>query len=331
MENKYIKIIIDTEGSDKGASMMIKGASEALARYEELAVVLVGNKDLIRKECTALGLAEGERLEIIHASQVITNYDSPTAALFEKSDSSLVKALSVLSERDDIFGMINAGSTGALIAGAMRYLPTPERTRPALAAILPSEGGGFTCLCDTGATIDCSASILLHFARLGNGFMKKMYGVEDPRIGLLSNGAEPTKGNKAVKEAHALLENEKDLNFIGNVEGNKALSGVCDVLVCDGFAGNQVLKVTEGIAARMIKDIVGIAKKSGEEKYMQLVGYLMGIYDFNSLGGGIILGIKKPVIKAHGAANSASVVSTAGMLLNMAKNESIFDKNHWEG
>lgn len=329
MDN-YVKIVIDTEGSDKGAEMMVRGAIDALSKFDNLALLLVGDGDAIRAQLKEAGIEEGERVEILHASEVITNYDSPAEALFKKTDSSLVRALSALSERDDLFGMINAGSTGALLAGAMRYLPTPDRVRPALAAVLPSESGSFTCLCDTGATVDCPAATLLHFAKLGNEFMRKMYGVDSPKIGLLSNGAEPTKGNKAVKEAHQLLLAEEGLNFIGNVEASKALSGVCDVLVADGFAGNQVLKATEGIATRIIKDIVKLAKKTGEEKYMQIVGYLMSIYDFNSLGGGIILGIKKPVIKAHGAANEGSVVSTVKMLLNMAENKKVCDEKDFK-
>lgn len=329
MEQKnYIRLVVDTEGSDKGASMMVRGVAEALKKYEDLAVVLVGREDILTEELKAVGLELSERVETVYSTEVITNYDSPAEALFKKTDSSLVKALEATAKREDVFGMLNAGSTGALIAGAMRYLSLPERTRPALAAVLPAENGGFTCLCDTGATIDCPPATLLHFARLGSDFMKKMYGVDDPRIGLLSNGAEPTKGNKAVKEAHGLLLEEKELNFIGNIEGSKALSGECDVLVADGFAGNQVLKVTEGIATRIIKDIVKLAKTSGEEKYMQLVGYLMSKYDLGSLGGGIILGIRKPVIKAHGAATEAAVVSTLGMLINMAKNKSVYDGSY---
>ena len=132
------------------------------------------------------------------------------------------------------------------------------------------------------------------------------------------------KGNKLVKETHVLLREAEDINFIGNVEGNGALLGECDVLVCDGFAGNQVLKVTEGMAKRMITDIVKLSKKNGDESLMQLVGYLMGLYDFNSLGGGIVLGAKKPVIKAHGAANENSIVSTAGILLNLAENKEVY-------
>ena len=328
MEKQY-KIVIDTKGADKGPEMMIKGAILALEKYSELSVLLVGDAELIKSECEALG-ADMSRVEILDAPQEITNYDSPAAALFEKPDSSLVKALESLGERDDLVGIINAGSTGALIAGAMRYLSGKERVRPALCAVLPSEEGGFVCLVDTGATIDCPASTLLHFARLGRDFMKDLYRMDSPRIGLLSNGVEPTKGTKVVKEAHLLLDGAEDINFVGNVEGNNALSGVCDVLVCDGFAGNQVLKVTEGAARRIITDIVKYSKMTGDESLMKLVGYLMGIYDFNSLGGGIILGTSKPVIKAHGAANEQSIVSTAGILLNLATNKEIFDKTAFD-
>lgn len=324
MEKQY-KIVIDTKGSDKGPGMMVKGACLALLKHPNLAVLLVGDSELIRRECEA-NSADMSRVEILEAPGEITNYDSPAAALFEKPDSSLVMALDALSRRDDLVGIINAGSTGALIAGAMRYLSGKERVRPALCAVLPSEEGGFVCLVDTGATIDCPASTLLHFARLGRDFMRNLYRIESPKVGLLSNGAEPTKGNKVVKEAHALLDEAEDVNFIGNVEGNNALSGICDVLVCDGFAGNQVLKVTEGAARRIITDIVKYSKKTGDESLMKLVGYLMGIYDFNSLGGGIILGTVKPVIKAHGAANEQSIVNTAGILLNLATNKEIFDK-----
>ena len=327
--NKTYKIAIDTKGADKGSEMVIRGAVKALAKHENLSVVLVGDTEVIKCECEKLS-APMERVEIIEAPGEITNYDSPAFALFEKTDSSLVRALEAVSQREDITGLINAGSTGALIAGSMRYLSRKDRVRPALAAVLPAENGGFTCLVDTGATIDCTASTLLHFARLGRDFMKELYRIEAPRVGLLSNGKESSKGNKVVKEAHVLLAEAEDINFIGNVEGNGALAGECDVLVCDGFAGNQVLKVTEGAARRIITDIVKLSKKTGDESLMKVVGYLMGIYDFNSLGGGIILGAAKPVIKAHGAANEDSIVNTAGILLNLAENKEIFDKTPLE-
>lgn len=323
----FIKVVLDTKGSDRGPEVVVGGAAQALLMHENLAVVLVGDTDVILAECEKHKIPM-ERVEIIEAPECITNYDSPVAALFQKASSSLVKALTALAERDDLAGFVGAGSTGALIAGSMRYLAGKERVRPALAAVLPAESGGFTCLVDTGATVDCDASTLLHFARLGTDFMKKMYGIENPRVGLLSNGAEETKGNKVVKEAHQLIKADASLSFIGNVEGNKALTGVCDVLVCDGFAGNQVLKVTEGTARRMLTDIVKYAKKTGSEEAMKIFGYLMATYDIASLGGGIILGAVKPVVKAHGACDEKAIVSTVTMVLNMAQNKKIYDSKH---
>ena len=323
------KIVIDTKGSDKGAPTIIKGAKMALDKFEELEVLLVGDEEVIRQECESLGFVM-DRVEILNAPQTVTNYDSPVTALFEKPESSLVKAMDALSKRDDLVGFVGAGNTGALIASATRYLGGKERKRPALSAVLPSISGGFTCVVDTGATIDCDANMLLHFAKMGSDFMKQMYGIDSPRIGLLSNGAEETKGNKVVKEAHQLIKNETSLNFVGNVEGNNALSGVCDVLVCDGFAGNQVLKVTEGTAKRIITDVVKFAKKTGSEEIMKVVGHLMSMYDIASLGGGNVLGVIKPVVKAHGSSDEKAIVSTTQMVLNMVQNKQIFDSKYAE-
>jgi glycerol-3-phosphate acyltransferase PlsX len=324
MSNNVYKIAIDTMGSDKGCAMVVEGALRAIRKNSDMGVVLVGKPDEI--EAVLAGQEyDSDRLEVVAASEVITNYDNPVEAIFRKSDSSLVKALTLAADRDDIVGLINAGSTGALIAGSLRYLPSKDLKRPALAAVLPAERGGFTCLVDTGANIDCTPSQLLSFAKMGSEFMHDLYGIEDPRVGLLSNGAEATKGNKLVKETHALLAADGDINFVGNIEGTNALSGDCDVLVADGFSGNQVLKNSEGIAKRIITDIVKYSKKTGNPALMELVSYLMGVYDFNSLGGGILLGVRKPVIKAHGAANSTSIVSTSEMILNIAKNKAIFD------
>lgn len=322
---KRYKIAIDTKGCDRGPKTIIKGASIALEENEQLEVLLVGDKAEIEGECALLNV-DMSRVEILDAPDIITNYDNPSVAIFAKPNSSLVKALSEASAREDIVGVLNAGSTGALLAGSMRFLSGKNRVRPALAAVLPSENGGFTCLVDTGATIDCSAEMLHHFAKIGTDFMKKMYAIENPRVGLLSNGAEETKGNMVVKEAHQLLKNDTELNFVGNLEGSNALSGKCDILVCDGFAGNQVLKVTEGTARRIITDIVKYAKQTGKMELMEIVQYLMATYDIASLGGGIVLGIEKPVIKAHGACDEKAIVSTTKMLLNMAQNKEVFDR-----
>lgn len=320
---KTYKIAIDVMGSDNGPELLVEGAVAALSEHEDLEVVLFGDAEIIEKKLGDLA-CDRSRIEVVHASDVITNYDNPMEAIFRKNDSSLVKALIALGEREDLVGLINAGSTGALLAGSLRYVPAKELKRPALAAILPAEQGGFICLCDTGANIDCTSDHLVAFAHMGSEFMKEFYGIEAPRIGLLSNGAEETKGNKLVKETHARLKLEADLNFIGNVEGNRALSGDCDVLVCDGFAGNQVFKNSEGIARRIITDVVKYAKKTGNPEMMKLVAHLMGLYDFSALGGAIVLGVGKPIIKARGTANADSIKNTSSMLLNMAKNQTLF-------
>ena len=317
------KIAIDVMGSDNGPALMVEGAVKALAENEDLGVVLFGDEKIINKRLDELE-CDRSRVEVVNATEVITNYDNPMEAIFKKSDSSLVKALIATGEREDIVGLINAGSTGALIAGSLRYVPAKTLRRPALAAILPAEKGGFICLVDTGANIDCNARQLVDFAHMGADFMSEYYNIENPRIGLLSNGAEETKGNKLVKETHALLKEDKELNFVGNIEGNNALTGDCDVLVCDGFAGNQVFKNSEGIARRIITDIVKYAKMTGNPEIMKLVRHLMGIYDFNSLGGAIILGAGKPILKARGSANADSIMNTSAMLLNIAKNRDLF-------
>ncbi len=321
-----IKIVIDTKGGDKGASEMIRGAKAALMQYEDLSVLLVGDESVISAECKALDMPS-DRVEILDAPLEITNYDSPADAIFNKTESSMLKGLKTLSERDDLFGFVTAGNTGVLLTGAMRCLSGKDRVRPALAAVLPAENGGFTCLVDTGATIDCTSQMLHHFARLGSDFMKQSYAIESPKIGLLSNGAESSKGNKLVKETHPILAADESLNFVGNIEGNRALSGDCDVLVCDGFAGNQVMKVTEGTATRIITDIMKYAHRTGSDEIKNLAYHLMGVYDIGSLGGGIILGVTKPVIKARGNAGEKAVVSIAGMLVNMANNKAMFDKS----
>ena len=324
--DKIYKIAIDVMGSDNGPEMMVKGALKALEANVDMGVVLVGDSEAINAALAGAGAYDAERVEIIAAADVITNYDNPAEAIMRKRDSSLVMALDALKRRSDIVGLINAGSTGALLVGSAVYLPTPDRQRPALAAVLPAERGGYVCLVDTGANIDCSAAQLHAFGVMGAQFMRDLYGIENPRIGLLSNGAEETKGNKLVKETHQLLKADEKLNFVGNIEGTNALTGDCDVLVADGFAGNQVLKVTEGIATRIITDVVKYAKATGSDEVMKLVGHLASTYDLNSLGGGIILGIDKPVIKAHGASNETSIVSIAGMMLNMLENKDLYDQ-----
>ncbi|MCQ2591885.1 MAG: phosphate acyltransferase PlsX [Treponema sp.] len=323
MSEKMFTIVVDTLGSDKGPEMVLTGASKALKECHNLKYCFTGDEAFISAKLKELDV-DMSRVKIINAPDCITNYDHPVIALKQKTNSSLVKALEEVRDNDEVVGFLNAGSTGALLVGSMMYLHKTDLARPALAAILPAEKGGFVCVVDTGANIDCTSDMLVQFAHLGSELMHDMYKIENPRVGLLSNGAEESKGNALVKETHQLLKVDKDLNFVGNMEGSNSLSGECDVLVCDGFAGNQVLKVSEGIARRLITDIVKIGKKTGNKQYLELAGQLAAEYDFNSLGGALVLGVSKLVIKAHGACNENTIVNTTKMLLNLAENKTIF-------
>ena len=323
---KSVKIIVDTKGGDNGESSVVKGVCAAIEKFEELEVVIIGDEAAINEQLDGI-CVDRARIEVVDSDGEITCYDNPSEALFKKSESSMLKGLRLLAEREDIFGMLSSGSTGVLLAGSMRYVSGKERVRPVLAALLPAIDGSFTCLVDAGATIDCTPQMMHHFALLGADFMKTTYGIEKPRIGLLSNGKESSKGNKLVKETYPILEGDERLNFIGNVEGNTALMGACDVLVCDGFAGNQVLKVTEGTATHIITNVIKYAEREQSADVKKLVKHLMALYDISSLGGGVILGVAKPIIKTRGSASSEAFVNTAEMLLNMANNKSVFDKN----
>ena len=323
------KIVIDTLGSDKGPEAIILGASLALQEFPELTVTLVGPESLINEKIKELNM-DASRLKIIPAEETITNYENPYTGIMNKPQASLVQAMKEVGSDEQYIGLLTAGSSGAILMGSFRFLSDENKTRPCMAALLPNGEGGFTCVVDTGATIDCTSGQLHSFAKLGSDLMKKMYGIESPKVGLLSNGAEPTKGNHLVKETFPILQEDQSLNFVGNVEGNMALSGCCDVLVCDGFAGNQVLKNTEGMAKRLITDIVMYSKKKNRPEFMEVAQYLMKTYDISALGGGIVLGTRKIILKCRGNSDERAIVNTARMLINHASGEAVFSKKDVE-
>lgn len=322
MEEKRYSVVIDTLGSDKGPDAIIEGAKLVLDEFPNINVTLVGDEEFIKSK----GLPS-ERVKIVHAPETVTNLDNPVEAFYKKKENlSIFKAMEETSKDENALGLICAGNTGAVLVGTLRYLLDEKRTRPALAAILPNMQKGFTCLVDTGASIDCGPSQLVEFAHLGSDFMKKLYKIESPRVGLLSNGTEPTKGNHLVKETHPLLAKEEGINFVGNIEGSQALAGLCDVLVAEGFAGNQVLKNTEGMAINMITEIMRFGKKTGNEAItQQIAGYLMKTYDFESLGAGIMLGARKLVLKCRGSSGAAAIRSAAKIMINIKDNKTFYE------
>ncbi len=317
------EIIIDLLGSDLGPEEMLEGARMILDDFPQVSVALAGPRSLTE----AAGLPEG-RYRILEADKTVTNLDNPIEAFYSKEPVSVFKALEEAGRCDNVIGVISAGNTGALFAGAIRFLLADKTVRPCIAAILPNMQNGFTCLVDTGASIDCGPAQLVDFAHRGSEFMRTLYKLDSPRVGLLSNGAEPTKGNKLVKETHALLAREEGINFVGNIEGNKTLSGLCDVLVCEGFAGNQVLKNSEGMAVNLITEIIKYGKKNQVPAAREIAGYLMSRFDFASLGAGIMLGTRKIVMKNRGSCRRNAVRNAAQILINMAENKTMYESIH---
>ena len=316
------RIVIDTLGSDQGPKAVLEGVKLVLNECDDVCITIVGDPELVKEYELPLG-----RYNVIEAYETVTNYDNPVQAFYKAEKVSIFLALKEAAENDDVIGVISSGSTGAVMVGTVKYLLDEKRTRPALAAILPTvEKGQFTCLVDTGASIDCGPLQLLEFAHLGSNFMRQLYKIESPRVGLLSNGAEPTKGNKLVKETHKLLAEDKSINFIGNIEGSKALNHLCDVLVCDGFAGNQVLKVTEGIAVNLITEMMKYGYKSGKEEVAkEFAGHIMKTYDFESNGAGIMLGARKLVLKCRGSSGAKAIKTACHILINLANNKTIYE------
>lgn len=328
-----IKVVVDINGGDNSPSLMVKGVVEAINNNSDLKVVIAGQEEVII-DALKDETYNKDQIEILPCKDVVTNYDIPSMVLKQKPESSLVKGMRYLKEQDDAAGIVCIGNTGAVLASAMFVVGRINHCRPTLATLLPNALGGYMILADCGANVDTNEEQLLSFAKMGVCYAKAK-GINNPKVGLLSNGKEDKKGNDVTKKTNALLH-ESDLNFIGNIEGNNALSGECDVLVSDGFAGNILLKNIEGVAKTIIKEMMIQAKNAtdDEEKAVikNLIGKIMAKYNFNDQGGAILLGVNKIVVKGHGAATDKTIVSTINMVYELSKNHLIENmKNILEG
>lgn len=312
-----MKIVVDAFGGDNAPQEIVEGVVLALKQNKDLTVVLTGDENKIKEVLTG----RNERIEIVNASEVISNDDSPTLAIRQKKDSSLVRAFDLLKENEDVVGLISAGSTGAILTGAiMKVGRIKGISRPALCPILPTvKDDKMVMICDSGANVDCKSEHLQHFAIMASAYYSIMADEESPKVALLNNGAEEHKGNELVKETYPLMK-KLPVNFVGNVEARDVMSGDVDVIVTDGFAGNVLLKSVEGVAAGMSK----LIKKEAKKNFFASIGALMmgkfkGIkakMDVNKYGGAPLLGCKKLVVKAHGSARREIVCNT---VLQVAK------------
>ena len=321
-----MKIVVDAFGGDYAPQEIVAGAVKALHKNQNLKVVLVGDKEKITEILQNLVFVS-ERLEIVHAPDVVTMDESPTIAIRTKKTSSIVVAYDYLKQNDDAVALVSAGSTGATLTGAVLKLGRVKGiSRPALAPILPTMNDGHVMLLDCGANAECKAENLLDFGIMGNEYMKAM-GIKKPRIALLNIGTEEEKGSEMVKQAHELLKNAK-LNFIGNIEARDVMRGNVDVVVSDGFAGNVCLKAIEGTAEMMFGELKSITKSSFKAKLgaLLLKKNLYGLkdkYDYKKVGGAPLLGVTKIVLKCHGNSKAESIATTIEQAYTLAKNKLI--------
>lgn len=318
-----MKIIVDAFGGDNAPAEIIKGAVDALKQNTEIKIVLSGKNDVILNELEKYTF-DNSRIEILDAQEVIENNEHPTMAIREKKESSLVKGLYRLKDDDEIAAMVSAGSTGAFLSGAMLIVGRLDGIdRPALAPILPTLTYGHTMLIDCGANMDCKPEYFVQFAVMGSAYMQSIFGIQSPKVGLLSVGTEDEKGNAQSKAAFELLK-KAPVNFVGNMEARDAVSGDYDVLVADGFVGNVMLKSLEG-ATNLIMTAL---KQSVMERTLSKIGAVLmkpslkklkNRLDYNKLGGAPFLGCKKIVIKTHGSSKASTITATILQAASMAK------------
>ena len=288
-----MKIGIDVLGGDFAPDVNIDGACLALKELpQDVKIVLLGDKDQIEAALLKFNL-ELERVEIVHAWDVITMHDHPTRAIPQKPHSSISVGFDLLLRGElDVFA--STGNTGAMLVGSIYKLNTiPGVIRPCITSTLPAIDGSKTILLDVGSNADCKVDVLYQFAVLGSLYSKSVYGIENPKVALLNIGEEETKGNLLTIAAHGMLAKSDEINFIGNIEGRDIFMGKADVIVCDGYTGNIVLKEAEGIYTLM-------RKRGIRDEYFDR-------FNYENYGGTPILGVKGNVIIGHGISNNIAV------------------------
>ena len=302
----------------------VDGALIALTRFDDLQLVLTGDEGQIKK-CLDGKEYDGSRLEIIHTTELIDCHDKPTDAIRFKKDSSMMRGIQLLCDCDDYAGMVSCGSTGALVAAAtLRVGRIRGIIRPAFCPMLANMVGGTVGICDSGANVDVTADYLAQYAYMGSLYLQKAFFIDSPRVGLLNIGAEDEKGDALRREAFAIIKELDGVNFIGNIEARDVLSGGVDLVVCDGFSGNVLIKSIEGTSLGLLKKL----KKDIYSKPLYKLGGLLmkkmfseekKFMDYRNYGGSVLLGCRKTIVKGHGSSNDVSVAKCIEQVYNAEK------------
>lgn len=320
-----MRIVVDAFGGDNAPLEIIKGAAAASKEYG-VDITLTGKQEVIESLIKERNLDFSGDLKIIHTDDVITMHDDPTTILKSNSNSSMGLAFKELAEgRADAF--VSAGSTGAVVVGGTLIVKRIKGIkRPALGALIPAPKGHYM-LMDMGANAECRPEMLCQFGIMSSVYMEKVVGIENPKVGLLNIGTEDTKGDQLRLDSYKLL-NEAPINFVGNVESREMPKGVCDAVVTDGFTGNVALKLIEGTSITLFKLIKERLYKNLINKLAAAVlkkdlYELKGMMDSSEVGGALLLGVQKPVIKAHGSSDARAIKNAIGQAKSVAEKDVI--------
>lgn len=310
---EYVKVAVDAMGGDNAPGEIVKGAVEAIRAEKKIKVYLVGKEEQVKAELSKYTYPE-DQVEVVNATEVIAMAEPPVAAIRSKKDSSIVKGLYLVREgKCDAF--VSAGSTGAVLAGGQVIVGRSKGVeRPPLAPLIPTEKGA-SLLIDCGANVDAKPSQLVQFAKMGSIYMENVMGIRNPRVGIVNIGAEEEKGNALVKETFPMLKECSDINFIGSIEARDIPAGAADVVVCEAFVGNVVLKLYEGVGATLIKKVKGgmmvnLRSKIGALLVKPALKQTLKAFDLEQYGGAPLLGLKGLVVKTHGSSKSVEIKNT---------------------
>ncbi len=306
-------VALDAMGGDNAPKEMIKGAVQALEKTDAVQVLLVGKEDVIRAEL-AQYTYDKARIEVVNATEVIETAEPPVNAIRRKKDSSIVVGMKLVKEgQADAF--VSAGSSGAVLVGGQVIVGRIKGVeRPPLAPLIPTEKG-VSLLVDCGANVDARPSHLVQFAKMGSIYMEHVVGIKNPKVGIVNIGAEEEKGNALVKETFPLLKGEKNINFIGSVEAREIPHGQADVIVCEAFAGNIILKLFEGVGSVLISEIKkgmmgSLRSKIGALLVKPALKKALKSFDSSEYGGAPLLGLNGFVVKTHGSSTAKEICNT---------------------
>jgi len=306
----YVKVAVDAMGGDYAPAEPVKGAVEAVRENGKVKVYLVGQEERVRQELAGYEYPS-EQIEVVNATEVIETAEPPVNAIRKKKDSSIVKAM-MLVKNGECDAYVSAGSTGATLVGGQVIVGRIKGIeRPPLAPLIPTLKG-CALLIDCGANVDARPSHLVQFAKMGSVYMEHVIGVKNPKVALANIGVEEDKGNALVKETYPLLKNCPDINFVGNVEARDIPKGEVDVIVCEAFAGNMILKVYEGTADALMKKIKAgmmstMRSKLGALLVKPALKETLKSFDLETYGGAPLLGLNGLVVKTHGSAKSVEI------------------------